>query len=104
MDSVTVRYQYGNLLRFSVLWCSRNKVTLGQMLTDWVGEQGTLKKLSCSHRAMRHPCSPIICKGKVTKNYIEDGRGYIECEIWAENKEGQKSTPGTALLCLPFRA
>ena len=28
MDSVTVRYQYGNLLRFSVLWCSRNKVTL----------------------------------------------------------------------------
>ena len=28
MDSVTVRYQYGNLLRFSVSWCSRNKVTL----------------------------------------------------------------------------
>ena len=30
MDSVTVRYQYGNLLRFSVSWCSRNKVTLGE--------------------------------------------------------------------------
>ena len=31
MDSVTVRYQYGNLLRFSVSWCSRNKVTLERL-------------------------------------------------------------------------
>ena len=33
MDSVTVRYQYGNLLRFSVSWCSRNKVTLARQFT-----------------------------------------------------------------------
>ena len=77
---------------------------LGQMLTDWAGEQGTLKKLSCSHRAMRHPCSEIICKGKVTKKYVEESQGYVECEIWAQNAEGQKSTPGMALVCLPLKA
>ena len=77
---------------------------LAQMVTDWIGEQGTIKKLSCSHRAMRHPGTEIICKGKVTSKYIEGGKGYIECEIWAENAEGQKSTPGTALVVLPLKS
>ena len=74
---------------------------LAQMVTDWIGEQGTIKKLSCSHRAMRHPCNQIICKGKVLNKYVEDEQGYIECEIWAENVEGQKSTPGSTLVVLP---
>ena len=76
---------------------------LAQMVTEWIGQQGTIKKLSCSHRAMRHPCNEIICKGKVTSKYIEDGKGCIACEIWAENTEGQKSTPGTALVILPLK-
>ncbi|MFC2002826.1 hypothetical protein ACFLV4_02620 [Chloroflexota bacterium] len=77
---------------------------LAQMVTDWMGEQGTLKKLSCSHRAMRYPCADIVCKGKVTKKYTEDREGHVECEIWAQNTEGQKSTPGMALVSLPFKA
>ncbi|MFC1892446.1 hypothetical protein ACFLYR_00180 [Chloroflexota bacterium] len=75
---------------------------LAQMVTDWIGEDGTLRKLSCSHRAQRHPGADIICKGKVTSKYVEDGQGYVECEIWAENAEGQRSTPGIVLVTLPF--
>ena len=55
MDSVTVRYQYGNLLRFSVSWCSRNKVTLGKLYAEphpWCGPKcgaRVLELFSCRH-------------------------------------------------------
>ena len=76
---------------------------LAQMLTDWIGEAGTLKRLSCQHRATRHPEADILCKGKVTQKYIQEGLRYVECEIWAENERGERSTPGTALVILPNR-
>ena len=76
---------------------------LAQMVTEWIGEYGFLKKLSCSHRAIRHPCRDIICKGTVTNKYIVGGQGHVECEIWAENASGETSTPGAALVILPFK-
>ena len=45
MDSVTVRYQYGNLLRFSVSWCSRNKVTL-ELYRQGILPQGHTEKIT----------------------------------------------------------
>lgn len=74
---------------------------LGQMITDWMGEEGTLKKLGCSYRGMFFPGQDVICKGKVTKKYVKDGENYLECEIWAENTKGEKLAPGTAVVTLP---
>ena len=74
---------------------------LGQMITDWMGEQGTLKKLGCSYRGMFFPGEDVICKGKITKKYIKDGENYLECEIWAENPKGERLAPGTAVVTLP---
>lgn len=76
---------------------------LGQLLTDWTGEQGTLLKLGCSYRGMHFPCENITCKGKVTKKYIEDGKHYVEVEIWAENPKGERTVPGSAKVILPSR-
>jgi len=46
-----VRYQYGNLLRFSVSWCSRNKVTLDLLEREAVlGEIGILRIVICFER------------------------------------------------------
>lgn len=77
---------------------------LAQMVTDWIGESGTLKKLSGQHRGMCHPDADIICKGRVIKKYVEDGQHYVECEIWAHNEKGERSTPGIALVILAFEA
>lgn len=74
---------------------------LGQMITDWMGEQGTLKKLGCSYRGMFFPGEDVICKGKITKKYVKDGNNYLECEIWAENPRGERLAPGTAIVTLP---
>ena len=77
---------------------------LGQLMTDWVGEQGSLRKLTCSYRGMNFPGEALICKGKVTKKYVEDDECYVECDIWAENPRGEKTVPGTAIVTIPSRS
>jgi len=76
---------------------------LAQMITDWIGVEGTLKKIGVSYRGMHLPGQDVICKGRVTKKYTQDGENCVECEIWAENPEGQNTTPGTCLVSLPSK-
>lgn len=76
---------------------------LGQIVTDWMGEEGTLRKLSVQYRGMDVPGTPIYGKGVVKRKFAENGENLVECEIWLENHEGQKTTPGTAVVALPSR-
>jgi acyl dehydratase len=77
---------------------------LGQMVTDWIGEKGTLVKLNGSYRGMNKVHEDVICNGKVTKKYSEAGRNYARLEIWAENPQGDKTVTGNALVSLPSRS
>jgi len=86
-----------------------------QLMTDWIGEEGTLRKFSCRYRAVDYP-RPMktmsepedgetwLCKGKVTKKYIEDNEHCIDCRIWVENGDGETTTNGRATIILPTRA
>ena len=76
---------------------------LGQLVWDWMGEQGTLIKLSCQQRGIDVPGDTLICKGKVTKKYLKNDDHYIECEIWVENSMGEKTAPGAATVILPSK-
>ena len=76
---------------------------LGQLITDWMGEKGNLRKLTCNYKGMNFPGETITCQGKVSKKYIENGERYIECNIWSENARGEKTVTGKAVLTLPAR-
>jgi hydroxyacyl-ACP dehydratase HTD2-like protein with hotdog domain len=76
---------------------------LSQLVTRWVGEEGTLKKLSYANRDIAYVNEPLLCKGIATRKWIEDGKGYVECEIWVENEQGTRLTPGSATVILPRR-
>jgi acyl dehydratase len=76
---------------------------LGQMLTDWLGEKGTLRKLNCIYKGMNYPGEALTCKGEVTKKYEQDGEHFVECKIWAENPKGEKTASGRAVVTLPSR-
>ena len=76
---------------------------LGQLVTDWIGEWGSLRKLSCSYKGMNFPGEALICKGKVSKKYIEDGEHYVVCDIWGENLKAEKTVSGRAIAVLPAR-
>ncbi len=74
---------------------------LAQLLTDWIGDEGMLKKLSCTYRGMNFPNEDLICKGNVTRKYIEDGEHLVDLNIWAENPRGEKTVLGSATVVLP---
>lgn len=76
---------------------------LGQMMTDFIGINGNLKKLSCQYRKMDIPGSPIFGKGTIKKKYIKDEEHIIECEIWLESEAGVVTTPGYAIASLPSK-
>jgi hypothetical protein len=88
---------------------------LVNLMTDWIGQDGKLKKLSCRYRGMDYPRKmkgfdephdgeTWWCKGKVSKKFIENEAHLVECEIWVENSKGEKNTTGGAVVVLPSRA
>jgi len=77
---------------------------LGQLITDWIGELGVLRKLSCSYKGMNYPGEAVTCRGGVTKKYVQDGQHYVECNLWAENSKEEKTVLGVAIVMLPWRA
>ena len=67
---------------------------LGQLVTDWLGDRGTLKTFEVSYRGLDVPGRPYRCRGKITR---VDGN-EVELEIWGEDPEGKQTTIGTATV------
>ena len=76
---------------------------LGQMMTDFAGHEGWLRKLAVQYRGMDQPGSKVMCKGKVVKKYAAGNEHLVDCEIWLENAKGEKTTIGSATVMLPSR-
>lgn len=76
---------------------------LGQYMTDWVGPQGTLKKIAWSNRGRAFPDEPFIMKGRVKDRRNEEGQNLVDCEIWCENQDGERVAVGGATVALPSR-
>ena len=76
---------------------------LGQFVTDWMGDDATLKKYSCQ---VRHPSimgDVNFVKGKVKDKRIENGEDLVDCEIRVENQAGLVTAPGLATVALPSK-
>ena len=69
---------------------------LGQLVTDWIGDQATLKAFEVSYRGIDVPGRPYRCAGRVTK---VDGTD-VELEVWGEDEAGKRTTVGTAMIQL----
>ena len=76
---------------------------LGQLLHAWVGTEGTVREFGCSYRGMDYPDQDILCKGIITSKSVDGDDHIVELDVWTENPDGQKTTPGTAKVILPAR-
>jgi acyl dehydratase len=74
---------------------------LGQLVHDWIGNTGRIKRFGCSYRGMDYPAQEITCRGIVKRKYEEKGEKLVDLEIWTENPDGQKTSPGAATVRLP---
>ena len=76
---------------------------LGQLVHDWMSDGGRIKKFGCQYRGMDDAKQDIVCKGVISKKYQEDGQNLVELEVWTENPQGKKTSPGSAVVTLPSR-
>jgi len=67
---------------------------LGQLVTDWLGDRGTLKTFEVSYRGVDVPGHPYRCRGRVTRVVGND----VEVEVWGEDETGKRTTVGTATV------
>ena len=76
---------------------------LGRLLHEWVGDGGRVKKVACQYRGMDIVNEDVICHGVVKRKYQEGGENLVDLDVWTETPQGQKTTPGTAVVALPSR-
>ena len=67
---------------------------LGQLVSDWVGDRGSLKTFEVSYRGLDVPGRPYRCRGRVVR---AEGN-QIEVEVWGEDSEGRRTTVGSATV------
>ena len=77
---------------------------LGSMLANWLGEDGWIRNIKTSYRSMDPVDYTLTARGKVTGKREEDGEGILECEVWVENQNGERTTPGSAVVSVPKRS
>jgi len=101
-------------LPMSIVHGALKRQWLVQLMTDWAGEEGFLRKFSCQYRQIDFPRrmkslmeaqdgETWTCKGKVVKKYSEGGQNLVDCDIWVENGQGQMTVPGKATVILPSK-
>jgi acyl dehydratase len=71
---------------------------LGELVSNWLGHAGRIRKISCQYKGMDLPDSDIVCRGTVAKKIDADGEKIVELDIWTENADGKKTTPGRAVV------
>ena len=49
------------------------------------------------------PDIALTCGGVVTKKYNSEGRLLLDCDVWVEDEQGRRFTPGWATVELPSR-
>jgi acyl dehydratase len=76
---------------------------LTHAITDWMGDDAWLWKLSCQHRKFNYIGDTSWVRGKVVDKQETDAGHEVHLEVWVENQRGETTTPGTAVVLLPTR-
>lgn len=73
-------------------------------LTNWMGDDGFLRKTSCKIRRHNPEGDMLTFTGKVTRKYVEDGQHLVDIEQQATNQDGELSVIGGGTVQLPSKA
>lgn len=74
------------------------------LLTNWMGDEGWLKKNYAEYRKFVYLSDVIWFKGKVTNKYVDDDGEYcVDIETQGVNQRGENTIPGRSTVVLPSR-
>jgi len=72
-------------------------------LTNWMGDDGFLRKAHCKIRRHNPEGDMLFIKGYVKRKFIENGRHLVEISQEAHNQDDELSVIGSGLVELPTR-
>ncbi|MDB5445099.1 MAG: hypothetical protein JWQ97_416, partial [Phenylobacterium sp.] len=90
---IPIPYDYGAI----------REAFLTNIVTNWMGDEAWLWKLSCQHRKFVYTGDTYWVKGRVVSKTQEAGRNEVHLDIWVENQWGTIVSPGSAVVLLPTR-
>ena len=76
---------------------------LTHQLTNWMGDDGTLRKASCKIRHHNPEGDTLRIDGHVVRTFVEDGRHLVEIAQEARNQDGAQSVLGSGIVELPSK-
>ena len=90
---IPMNYDYGAM----------RETWLTHLITEWMGDDAWLWKLSCQHRKFNYIGDTTWVRGKVVDKVQVEGRNEVHLEISCGNQRGETTTPGTAVVLLPSK-
>lgn len=76
---------------------------LGHLMTNWVGDDGFLRKIRVNMRMFNYVGDTTWCEGRITEKYEENGQFLVRCDIWCRDQRDRKTADGFAIAALPSR-
>jgi acyl dehydratase len=76
---------------------------LGHLMTDWIGDDGFLKRLNVQVRKHNIIGDLTTCEGTVTRTWQEGGEYLVEVAVQGRNQRDERTAIGTAIAALPAR-
>jgi acyl dehydratase len=73
-------------------------------ITNWMGDDGFLRKSKCQIRRHNPDGDALIIDGVVSRKFVEDGRHLVEISQTAVTHRNEQSANGAAVVELPSRA
>jgi acyl dehydratase len=75
------------------------------MLTNWMSDEGWLKKCRAEYRKFVYLSDVLWITGKVTNKFVDDdGEHCVEIETNAMNQRNEDAMPGSAVVALPSKS
>jgi hypothetical protein len=76
---------------------------MGHLLTNWMGDDGFLKKMYVELRRFNVVGDTTWCRGQITAKRDEGGEKLVDMEVWGENQRQEVTMRGTATVRLPSK-
>ena len=73
-------------------------------LTNWMGDDGFLRRATCKIRRHNPAGDMLLIKGTVKRKFIEGGRHLVEIDQVAHNQNDELSVLGSGIVELPSRS
>ena len=74
------------------------------LLTDWMGDDGWIKRNYAEYRQFVYHSDVVSFRGKVTKRYVDENEECcVDIDTSAFNQRGENTAPGESTIILPSR-